>query len=169
MEQVEIWKDIPEYEGKYQVSNLGRVKSLQRWGGTRFYNREYILNNYVNKKNGYVYVYLTKNNKSKNIRLHRLVAQAFISNPNNYLYINHIDGNKENNCIDNLEWCDSSYNIKDMYRRRGKYDNDDNIIKKYKELKSCNKVAKLFNMTGENVRGILIRNNIERKNGGNNA
>ena len=169
MEQVEIWKDIPEYEGKYQVSNLGRVKSLQRWSGTRFYNREYILNNYVNKKNGYVYVYLTKNNKSKNIRLHRLVAQAFISNPNNHLYINHIDGNKENNCIDNLEWCDSSYNIRDMYRRRGKYDNDDNIIKKYKELKSCNKVAKLFDMTGENVRGILIRNNIERKKGGSNA
>lgn len=169
MEQVEIWKDIPEYEGKYQVSNLGRVKSLQRCGGTRFYNREYILNNYVNKKNGYVYVYLTKNNKSKNIRLHRLVAQAFIPNPNNYKQINHIDGNKENNCVDNLEWCDSSYNIKDMYRRRGKYDNDDNIIKKYKELKSCNKVAKLFNMTGENVRGILIRNNIERKKGGNDA
>ena len=99
MEQIEMWKDIPEYEGKYQVSNLGRVKSLQRWSGTKYYNREYILNNYVNKKNGYVYVYLTKNNKGKNIRLHRLVAQAFIPNPNNYLYINHKDCDRTNNNV----------------------------------------------------------------------
>lgn len=108
----EIWKDIDGYEGKYQISNLGRVKSLQRWSGTKFYNREYILNNYVNKKNGYVYVYLTKNNKSKNIRLHRLVAQAFIPNPNNYLYINHKDCDRTNNNVENLEWCTASYNVK---------------------------------------------------------
>jgi len=112
MEQVEIWKDIPEYIVKYQVSNFGRVKSLQRWSGTKYYNREYILNNYVNKKNGYVYVYLTKNNKSKNIRLHRLVAQAFIPNPNNYLYINHKDCDRTNNNVENLEWCTASYNVK---------------------------------------------------------
>lgn len=158
----EIWKDIKGYEGKYQVSNLGRVKSLQRWSGTKYYNREYVLNNYLNKNNGYVYVYLTKNNKSKNIRLHKLVAEHFIDNPNNYSQINHIDGNKENNQANNLEWCDSSYNIKDMYKRKGKYDNDNEVIQKYKELKSCNKVAKLFNMSGENIRHILIRNNIQR-------
>lgn len=145
------------------------MKSTRRWSGTKFYDREYILKLSKNKKNGYVYVNINKNSKSYNKRVHILVAKAFIPNPNNYKQINHIDGNKENNYVDNLEWCDASYNIKDMYRRRGKYDNDDNIIKKYKELKSCNKVAKLFNMTGENVRGILIRNNIERKNGGNNA
>ena len=162
MEQVEIWKDIPEYKGKYQVSNFGRVKSLQRWSGTKYYNREYILNNYVNKKNGYVYVYLTKNNKSKNIRIHKLVAQAFIPNNNNYNQINHKDGNKLNNCVNNLEWCNASYNIQDMYKRLGKYDNDTLIIKEYKKLKSCNKVAKLFNTTGENIRQILMRNNIER-------
>ncbi len=163
MEQVEIWKDIPDYEGKYQVSNLGRVKSLQRWSGTRFYNREYILNNYVNKKNGYVYVYLTKNNKSKNIRVHKLVAQAFVPNVNNYKQINHINGDKTNNNSNNLEWCSCSYNIKDMYKRLGKYDNDTQIVNEYKKLKSCNKVAKLFNTTGENIRQVLIRNNIERK------
>ena len=116
MEQIEIWKDIPEYEGKYQVSNLGRVKSLQRWSGTKYYNREYILNNYVNKKNGYVYVYLTKNNKGKNIRLHRLVAQAFIPNPNNYLYINHKDCDRTNNNVNNLEWCTASYNVKYSFK-----------------------------------------------------
>ena len=108
----EEWKDIKGYEGKYQVSNLGKVKSLQRWSGTKFYDREYILNNYVNKKNGYVYVYLTKNNKSKNIRLHRLVAEEFIPNPNNLPQVNHKDCNKENNNASNLEWCTASYNVK---------------------------------------------------------
>lgn len=124
---------------------------------------------YKNKKNGYVYVNLNKNNKSYNKRVHILVAKSFIANPNNYKQINHIDGNKQNNCVNNLEWCDSSYNIKDMYKRRGKYDNDEIIIQSYEELKSCNKVAKLFNMSGENVRCILIRNKVDRKKGGNNA
>ena len=164
----EVWKNIDGYEGKYQISNLGRVKSLQRWSGTKYYNREQILNNYVNKKNGYVYVYLTKNNKSKNIRLHKIVADAFIPNPNNLPQINHKDGNKQNNCFENLEWCSCSYNIKDMYRRHGKYENDKIIIDKYKALKSCSKVGKLFGLSGENIRQILIRNNIERNRGGNN-
>lgn len=93
-----------------------------------------------------------------------MVAKAFIPNPNNYLQVNHIDGNKENNNLENLEWCTSSYNVRDMYRRNGKYDKDKEIIQKYKEIKSCNRVAKLFNMSGENIRNILIRNNIKRYN-----
>lgn len=117
---------------------------------------------YTNSKSGYVYVNISKENKKHNLRVHKLVAEAFIDNPNNLPQINHIDGNKQNNRADNLEWCDSSYNIKDMYKRNGKYDKDNEIIKKYKELKSCNKVARLFDTTGENIRQILIRNNIER-------
>ena len=70
--------------------------------------------------------------------------------------------NRRNSRTDNLEWCDSSYNIKDMYKRQGKYDNDKIIIEKYKEVKSCVKVGELFNMSGENVRQVLIRNNVER-------
>lgn len=116
MEQIEIWKDISGYEGKYQVSNIGRVKSLQRWSGTKYYNREQILKNHINKRNGYVYVYLTKNNKSKNVRLHRLVAKAFIPNPNDYDDINHKDCNRTNNNVDNLEWCTRSYNIKYSFK-----------------------------------------------------
>ena len=165
---IEIWKDVKGYEGKYQVSNLGRVKSLKRWSGTKFYYRKYILNNYINKNNGYVYVCLTKNNKSKNARLHKLVAEHFLDNPNNYTQINHIDGNKSNNCVDNLEWCNGSYNIRDMYERKGKYKNDYKIIQTYKNLKSCSKVGKIFNMSGENIRQILIRNNIQRNGGWNN-
>lgn len=117
---------------------------------------------YTNSKSGYVYVNISKENKKHNLRVHKLVAETFIDNPNNLPQINHIDGNKQNNRADNLEWCDSSYNIKDMYKRNGKYDKDNEIIKKYKELKSCNKVARLFDTTGENIRQILIRNNIER-------
>lgn len=111
-----------------------------------------------------MYVSLNKNGKSFNKRLHILVAKAFIPNPNNYSQVNHIDGNKENNNLENLEWCTSSYNVRDMYRRNGKYDKDKEIIQKYKEIKSCNRVAKLFNMSGENIRNILIRNNVERYN-----
>ena len=157
----EEWKQIDEFK-YYYVSNLGNVKSTRRWSGTKFYEREHLVSLYTNKKNGYVYVSISKNSKSYNIRVHKLVANAFIPNPNNYNQINHIDGNKQNNRVNNLEWCDGSYNIKDMYKRQGKYDNDELIIQKYKELKSCNKVAKIFDTSGENIRQILIRNNISR-------
>lgn len=119
---------------------------------------------YTNSKSGYVYVNISKENKKHNLRVHKLVAEAFIDNPNNYKQINHIDGNRQNNKVDNLEWCNGSYNIRDMYKRNGKYDRDKDIIEKYKELKSCNMVAKLFKTTGENVRNVLIRNNVERYN-----
>ena len=158
----EQWKQIDDFE-YYYVSNLGNVKSTRRWSGTKFYEREHLIRLCANKKNGYVYASVCKDNKSYNLRVHKLVAQAFIPNPNNFNQINHIDGNKQNNCVDNLEWCNNSYNIRDMYKRAGKYDKDNYIIKKYMEIKSCNKVAKIFNTTGENIRQILIRNNISRK------
>ena len=99
----EEWKDVENYEGIYQVSNLGRVKSLK-------YDKEKILSQYESKS-GYLYVGLCKDNKMKNFRVHRLVANAFIPNPNNYQCVNHKDENKTNNCVDNLEWCDAKYNI----------------------------------------------------------
>ena len=109
---IEIWKPIKNYEGKYEISNFGRVKSLQRWSKTKFYNREKMLTPYINKRNGYAYIYLTKDNKGKNVRIHRLVAEHFIDNPNNYQDINHKDCNRANNRVDNLEWCTRSYNVK---------------------------------------------------------
>ena len=66
--------------------------------------------------NGYYKVGLYRNGKAKNFKIHRLVAEAFIPNPNNYPQVNHIDGHKNNNCVDNLEWCDNSYNMKEAYR-----------------------------------------------------
>ncbi len=101
----EIWKDIEGYEGLYQVSNLGRVKSLnyKRTG------KEKILI-YRKHKNGYIYIGLCKDGIVKSFRVHRLVAKTFISNPNNYEEVNHKDEDKSNNCVENLEWCNPKYN-----------------------------------------------------------
>lgn len=108
----EIWKDVKNYEGLYQISNLGRVKSLKTW--IRQYNnyveKERLLKPCVNSA-GYYIVVLYKDKHKKTFSLHRLIAQAFIPNPNNYPQINHIDGNKKNFNINNLEWCTQSYNM----------------------------------------------------------
>ena len=101
----EEWRDIKDYEGKYQVSNLGRVKSLNYHRD----NREQILNTNSDRY-GYLKVILYKNGKGKSYTIHKLVAEAFIPNPNNYPIINHKDENKQNNRVDNLEWCTYQYN-----------------------------------------------------------
>ena len=105
----EIWKDIKGYEDLYQISNYGEVKSLEKKAGfsTR---KEKILKQHLDK-DGYVKVYLCKNNKVKFLSVHRLIAEAFIPNPNNFPQINHKDENKQNNKIENLEWCTCKYNI----------------------------------------------------------
>lgn len=108
----EEWKDVVGYEGYYQVSNYGRVKSIQRsvWNGKGYFiNNGKILKQAKNKK-GYPIVYLSKNAKQKTITVHRLVALAFISNPQNKPQVNHIDGNKKNNNVSNLEWCSNQEN-----------------------------------------------------------
>ena len=103
----EIWKDIPNYEGLYQISNLGRVKSFPRKGTHT--KKERILKFAKSNKN-YLIAMLTKHNKRKAKSVHRLVAEAFIPNPNNFPQVNHKDENRHNNCVDNLEWCTNHYN-----------------------------------------------------------
>jgi hypothetical protein len=105
----EIWKEIKDYEGLYQISNLGRVKSLEKKVGFRK-RKEKILKQHFDK-DGYVKVYLCKNSKVKFLSVHRLIAQAFIPNPDELPQINHKDENKANNKIENLEWCTCKYNI----------------------------------------------------------
>ena len=105
---VEIWKDIPGYEGIYAVSNFGKVKSLQRtrkgsYGSIRIVY-EKILNHKIDK-DGYHIVTLSKEGKTKCIGVHRLVAQAFLPNIYNLPMVNHKDENPSNNFVDNLEWC----------------------------------------------------------------
>ena len=103
---IEIWKDIEGYEGLYQVSNLGRVRSLnyRRSGISK------LLKQSTDEK-GYKQVGLCKNGKQKNYHVHRLVAIAFISNPNNLPIINHKDENPSDNNANNLEWCTYEYNL----------------------------------------------------------
>ena len=114
MENIEIWKDIEGYEGFYQVSNLGRVKSLERdvfnpRGTVIRHMKEKILVQNIGKL-GYAYVNLYLNGKMKTIKTHRLVAMAFLPNPENKPMVNHKDEVKTNNVVDNLEWCDNKYN-----------------------------------------------------------
>lgn len=109
----EVWKDIKDYEGLYQVSNLGRVKSLPRKRVTptkgTYYSVEKILKPGITDR-GYQQVALCKDSKLKRCLIHRLVAQTFIPNSNNYPEVNHKDENKVNNVVENLEWCTSKYN-----------------------------------------------------------
>lgn len=108
----EVWKDIRGYEQVYQVSNLGRVKSLERvvdFGRSYRTVHEMILKQYI-QNNGYVWVGLHKNNTQKRMLVHRLVAMAFIPNPDNLPEVNHKDENPLNNTLSNLEWCTRKYN-----------------------------------------------------------
>lgn len=101
----EIWKDIEGYEGLYQVSNKGNVRTLKWYGGTQIKPITPTDNG-----TGYKKVGLSKQGKQKQFLVHRLVAMAFIPNPNNYEFVNHKDENKTNNVVENLEWCTKSYN-----------------------------------------------------------
>ncbi len=102
-EEIEQWADVNGYEGTYKVSDRARVKRVDG-------KSEHLLGCHTNAKNGYVYVALSKNGKRKSVRLHRLVAEAFIPNPNKKPQVNHIDGNKANNVCSNLEWTTASEN-----------------------------------------------------------
>ena len=109
----EIWKDIEGYEDLYQVSNMGRVRRLtrNRRGKNNSLNpiQGRILK--LETSSGYKRIRLYKNNKGKHFQIHRLVAMAFIPNPDNLPQVNHKDENRINNRVDNLEWCTQEYNI----------------------------------------------------------
>lgn len=154
----EIWKDIKNYEGLYQVSNLGRVKSLPRNTNNQYKNG--VIRQNIIRGKGYYYINLY-NKSTKLFTIHRLVAEAFIPNPSNLPCINHIDGNKLNNRIDNLEWCSYSnneihaykHNLKTpLFKKVNQYDLDGNFIKTWNSIKE----AELFYKTthiGECCRG----------------
>lgn len=141
IEHKEIWKDIPNYEGLYQVSDLGRIKSKQN------YRKGSILTPRIKK--GYYTVGLRKDGVRKWHLVHRLVASAFILNENNLKQVNHIDENKLNNKVDNLEWCSVSYNNNYGTRQQRvsqnnklrkevyKYDLKGNLIEKYHSVKDA--------------------------------
>jgi hypothetical protein len=100
----EIWKSIQGYEGSHEISNMGRIRSLDRvdCSGRNLKGRE--LTPFLNKKIGYLQISIKKDGMTKLHRIHRLVAEAFVENPENKSQVNHIDGNKLNNAAFNLEW-----------------------------------------------------------------
>ena len=105
----EIWKPILGFEGYYEVSNLGRVRSVDRYNSRgRFCSSRFISPGLAGR--GYFQIHLYKDNKSYNRYVHRVVAEAFIPNPKNLEQVNHIDGNKLNNHVSNLEWCTNTEN-----------------------------------------------------------
>ena len=123
VETAEIWKDIEGYEGLYQVSNLGRVRSLDK--PMVVYGFQKIPINTIRKgkvlsprlsQDGYEKVSLTKDKKPNNLFVHRLVAKAFISNDDDCKEVNHIDGNKRNNEVSNLEWCTHLENMQHCFK-----------------------------------------------------
>lgn len=154
----EVWKDIKGFRGLYQVSNTGKVKSLR-------YNK--ILKFSINGK-GYLQVQFTVNYKFTTFKVHRLVAQAFIPNPENKPEVNHKDGNKLNNNDWNLEWNTTLEN--NLHARKtglSKFlrgEDSSNVkltekevlqIRKSKNKKSSVELANIFNVTKENIRHIL--------------
>jgi hypothetical protein len=123
---MENWKDIKGYEGKYQVSDLGRVKSLKRWADNKG-NGGYFIKEKILKsspcKGGYLNVGLSKNNKSKSFRVHKLVAVAFLNHvPSKMnLVVDHIDNNKLNNTVSNLQVITSRENLSKDKKGTSKY------------------------------------------------
>ena len=114
----EIWKPIKGYEGLYEISSLGRVKSLERYvanNGGKYLIKERILKPTKNQY-GYLYVVISKNNINKHKLIHRLVAETFISNKHSKRTINHINGIKTDNTLENLEWCTHKHNNREARR-----------------------------------------------------
>ena len=152
---MEVWKDILGFEGLYQVSNKGNVKSVSRTvidkNGRSIPIKSRVLKPAYRKRGGYGSIVLRKGGKSYPKTLHRLVAQAFIPNPNNYPCVNHIDEDTSNNNASNLEWCTWKYN--DNYGLHGKrismghskkvaqYDLNNNLIRVYTNATQASKVV----------------------------
>ena len=120
----EIWKDVKGYEGYYQVSNMGRVKSmrvLKTPKNGKICRKNVFLSTKASHDKQYITVALCRDGEKKPIQVHRLVAEAFVPNPNSLPFVNHKDENPSNNCADNLEWCTHEYNLQYSMERNKPY------------------------------------------------
>lgn len=158
------WRDIAGFEGLYKVSKRGEVLSLVGWDGHKYVDRERIIKPTMTST-GYLKVDLVKGGKRKALKLHRVIAKAFIPNPNNYPVINHLDGNPLNNKIENLEWCTQKRNCKHAYDTglHARKLNEDDVIKAYCENDniSARGVAREFGASTSSVCRILKNHGIK--------
>jgi len=171
----EIWKDVKDYEGYYQISNLGNVKSLERYRKGRNNSKCIVKERILKETKGYCDRYkgvlLCNNGIKKKITIHRLVAQAFVSNLENKPCVNHLDGNKLNNNVKNLEWCTYSENDKHAYKiglrcNKGEKNSQAKLtereVLKIRELYKTGKytqkeIGNIFNNSHQNISGIINR------------
>lgn len=174
---METWKDVKDYEGLYQVSNKGRVRSLTMWDGHKYKKRKQpLILRQTFTTTGYKKVELIKNKEKKSFKVHRLVGFAFIPTIRGKTQINHIDGNPINNNVENLEWCNQSENIQHAYKtglipKKITLEDEKQIIKKYYENEmTTTQIAKkhgiekstiyrILKKHGKKPQGIKIRNN----------
>jgi len=151
MNTEDVWKDIVGFEGYYQVNSLGNIKSLDRTiRGGRYGIRK--VNSRILKqtscKNGYVKVVLRRDGKDTTCLVHRLIANAFMPNPDNLPQVNHIDGNKKNNQVLNLEWSSAKYNMKHAYVN-GLLDSKNLVAQGRKQAVLLRKSIAQYSLSGE--------------------
>lgn len=161
----EIWRDVVGYEDTHQVSNLGRVRVKERVINTSTGKRKYKskLLSIQTSVEGYKFVILIVNNNRKTAYIHRLIAEAFIPNPDNLPCVNHKDEDKSNNSIENLEWCTVAYNntygtrLERVSKTRSKaiiqYSLDDKFIRIWD---STREAAKFIGCCRENINRCLV-------------
>ena len=155
----EIWKPIPGYEALYEVSNLGRVRSLFRY-------KKMLKPSPIT--NGYLTVELWKDKQRKRIGIHRLVAMCFCENPDNKPFVNHIDETKTNNCADNLEWVTHVENCRygtAIERRTKHFDYSKRKINNARQIEACSKPIAQYTKDGRFVRNWKSASECARKNG----
>ncbi len=153
----EIWKDIEGYEGLYQVSNLGRVKRMRFINKNTNIEKERIKSQKI-RKDGYLEVALYKNGKGKYIQVHRLVAKSFIPNPKKLPQVNHIDGIKTNNIVENLEWVSISDNaihssrvLRNNVRKINQYDLKGRYLATYSSITIAGEINNIRESSIANV------------------
>lgn len=161
----EEWRDIPSLIGYYQASTIGNIRTVERlvWNGKGYYTlKSHEIKKRLSKK-GYVVVDVSIHGKHYYRQVHRLIAETFIPNTHNKCQVNHIDGNKQNNNVDNLEWCTNSENMAHAYKTGLKVSSEhsgrpkrmvglfkDNMLVKY--FKSIAEATHYLHCAGGNVK-----------------